>query len=161
MGICSFFGILHTTRREHECFCVSPTSRSGRRPSDDQREYVPWICHIWDYDIAATQCNTTRYAATQHIMCEYVATFLQLLLRHACLGLLIIGLLNIVTSDLCLARPANSLQSLSQDWVAVVVGRVHPVGIHGRKVLDLELNERRSEFGGVAELVREGIYEKG
>lgn len=63
-----------------------------------------------------------------------------------------------ITTNLLLAGPTNSLQSLGQDRVAVVVGGVHPVGIHGGEVLDLELDEGRGKFGGVAELVGEGVY---
>jgi hypothetical protein len=77
---------------------------------------------------------------------------LQLLLRHLCIGLLS------VSADLRLARPADSLQSLGQNGVAKVVGRVHPIGIHGGQVLDLEFDERRGNLGRVAELVGESIY---
>jgi hypothetical protein len=59
--------------------------------------------------------------------------------------------------DLCLTRPADSLKSLGQDGVAKVVGRVHPIGIHGGEVLDLEFDERRSNLGRVAKLVGESI----
>jgi hypothetical protein len=78
---------------------------------------------------------------------------LQLLLGHLCIGLLRIS------ADLCLARPADSLQSLGQDGVAKVVGRVHPIGIHGGQVLDLEFDERRGNLRRVAKLVGESIYD--
>jgi hypothetical protein len=65
---------------------------------------------------------------------------LQLLLRHLCIGLLS------VSTDLCLACPADSLQSLGQNGVAKVVGGVHPIGIHGGQILDLEFNERRGNL---------------
>lgn len=69
------------------------------------------------------------------------------------LGLNLFG----ITADLSLASPADGLQPFGQDGVAVVVSRVHPVSIHGGKVLDLELDERRSELVGVAELVGKGV----
>jgi hypothetical protein len=134
-----------------------PTLKLGRRPPDicKQAELCPGHVLI-GVETAATRLDTTRH----NIPCaKHLARFLQLLFGHACLGLRL-GLL-LVTSDLCLAGPTNSLQSLSQNGVAVVVGGVHPVGIHGRKVLDLELDEGRSEFGRVAELVGEGICAKG
>ena len=53
-------------------------------------------------------------------------------------------------ADLLLARPAHSLQPLSQDRVRVVVGRVHPISVHGGEVLDLEFDEGGGEFGCVA-----------
>lgn len=61
---------------------------------------------------------------------------LQFLLGHTCIGFL--G----ISTDLLLARPANSLESLGQDGVAKVVCRVHPIGIHGGQVLNLEFDER-------------------
>ena len=80
---------------------------------------------------------------------------LQFLFGYTCIGL---GVnLLIVATDLGLAGPANSLQSLGQNGVAVVVGRVHPVSVHGGQVLDLEFNEGRTKLSGVAELVGEGI----
>jgi hypothetical protein len=145
-------------QREHDCFVrFYPALRSGRRPPDicKQAELCPGHVLI-GVETAATRLDTTRH----NILCaKHLARSLQLFFGHACLGLRF-GLL-FVTSDLCLAGPANSLQSLSQNGVAVVISGVHPVGIHGRKVLDLELDEGRSEFGGVAELVGEGICVKG
>jgi hypothetical protein len=140
------------------CAFLYPVLRLGRRPPDicKQAEICPG--HV----LIGVETAATRLDATRHniLRAKHLARFLQLLLRHACLGFLRIGLL-LITSDLGLAGPTNSLQSLSQNGVAVVVSRVHPVGIHGRKVLDLELDEGRSEFGGVAELVGEGICAKG
>jgi hypothetical protein len=81
-----------------------------------------------------------------------VANNLQFLLGYTCIGLLL------VTADLGLAGPANSLQSLGQNGVAVVIRRVHPVSVHGGQVLNLQLDERRRELSRVAELVRESIY---
>jgi hypothetical protein len=76
---------------------------------------------------------------------------LQFLFGYTCIGLLI------VATDLGLAGPANGLQSLGENGVAVVVRRVHPVSVHGGQVLDLEFDEGRGELSGVAELVGEGI----
>lgn len=56
-----------------------------------------------------------------------------------------------------LRRPPYSLQPLRQNRVRVVVGRVHPVGIHTAQVLDLQLDKRGGEFAGVAETVGEFI----
>lgn len=36
-----------------------------------------------------------------------------------------------------------------------MVRGVHPVGVHGAQVLDLQLDERLCEFGAVAEFLRE------
>jgi hypothetical protein len=150
----------YDAQREHGCFVrfYIPTLKLGRHPpnSRKQADICPGYVLNWGVETAATRLDTAR---PNILHAKRLARFLQLLFGHACLGLRL-GLL-LVTSNLCLAGPANSLQPLGQNGVAVVVGGVHPVGIHGRKVLDLELNERRSEFGGVAELVREGIYEKG
>lgn len=41
--------------------------------------------------------------------------------------------------------------------MAEVVARVHPVGIHGGQVLDLELNQTPGKLGGVAKVLSESI----
>lgn len=41
--------------------------------------------------------------------------------------------------------------------MTVVKGRIHPISIHGTQILLLEFNERRSQFGCVAEGVGEGV----
>jgi len=38
-----------------------------------------------------------------------------------------------------------------------VVARIHPVGLHGAQVLNLELDERAGQLGLVAEVVGEGV----
>lgn len=76
---------------------------------------------------------------------------LQFLFGYACVGLLLIA------THLGLAGPANGLQSLGQNRVAVMVRRVHPVRVHGGQVLDLKFDEGRGKLSGVAELVGEGI----
>lgn len=54
-----------------------------------------------------------------------------------------------------IAVPSQGAQPLAQDRVAEVVGGVHPVGVHGAQVLDLELDERLGQLGAVAQLLRE------
>ena len=53
--------------------------------------------------------------------------------------------------------PAESAETFGQDGVGEVVAGVDPVGVHGAKVLDLQLDERFGEFRGVAELDGEGV----
>lgn len=54
-----------------------------------------------------------------------------------------------------IAVPPQGTQPLAQDRVAKVVRGVHPVGVHGAQVLDLELDERLGQLGAVAQLLRE------
>ena len=68
----------------------------------------------------------------------------------------LLAVLGHTTGDLA-TRPAQRLESLRQDRVRVVVAGVHPVGVHGAQVLDLQFEQRRGELLGVAQLHREGI----
>lgn len=95
--------------------------------------------------------DAKRLDATTAFTFKQGTTTLQFLFGRTC-----VSLLNI-SANLRLAGPANSLQSLGQNRVAVVVSRVHPVSIHGGQVLNLELNKGGRKFGRVAELVGEGI----
>ena len=60
-------------------------------------------------------------------------------------------------THLVLCGPSQSSKSLTEDWVAEVVGRVHPVGVHGGQVLDLELDQRSCELGRVAKILGKSI----
>lgn len=62
------------------------------------------------------------------------------------------------TANLLIAHPPHRLQPLRQNRMRVVVARVEEIGVHGGQILDLELDERGGEFGGVAEAVGEGVY---
>lgn len=92
-----------------------------------------------------------RHVAITACASRTASKTLQFLLGHACVGLLS------VSADLCLAGPANSLQSLGENGVAVVVSGVHPVSIHRGQVLDLEFDEGRGQLRRVTELVGESI----
>ena len=62
------------------------------------------------------------------------------------------------TTNLRVAFPPYSLESLGKDRMRVVVATVHPVRVHGAQVLDLEFDEAGGEGLGVAEGVGEGVY---
>jgi hypothetical protein len=53
--------------------------------------------------------------------------------------------------------PAEGIEALRQVRVREVVAGVHPVGVHGAKVLDLELEERAGELLRVTELLGKSI----
>jgi hypothetical protein len=40
----------------------------------------------------------------------------------------------------------------------VMVARIHPIRVHGAQILDLQLDERFGELGGVAELDSEFVW---
>ena len=93
-------------------------------------------------------CAVVRCARTQHynIHLQLVATArlnrsIGLLIHHALPALI--------------AMPPQSTKSLAQDRVAEVVRSVHPVGVHGAQVLDLQLDERLSQLTAVSEFLRE------
>lgn len=50
--------------------------------------------------------------------------------------------------------PSEGTQSLAEDRVAEVVARVHPVGVHGAQVLDLQLDKRLGQVAAVAQFLR-------
>ena len=55
--------------------------------------------------------------------------------------------------------PSESPQPLWKDGVREVVAGVHPVGVHGAQVLNLQFNEGAGELGGVSEFDGEFIYD--
>ena len=84
------------------------------------------------------------------------ATLTGLQLPVCCLdGLL--GIFRLQVSNLT-TLPSKGLETLGQDRVRVVVAGVHPVGIHGAEVLDLELKEGLGQFFRVSELLSKGIW---
>ena len=89
--------------------------------------------HDFIYDTAVLQLTTSGLA--------------RLLLQHFLLSL----------RNLLLAGPANGLQAFCEDGVRVMEARVHPVGIHAGKVLDLKLNQRAGQLSRVTELEREVV----
>lgn len=60
-------------------------------------------------------------------------------------------------SDALRTLPAKSLEALRKVRVGEVVAGVHPVGVHGAEVLDLELEQGAGELLGVAELLGKGV----
>ena len=70
---------------------------------------------------------------------------------------LLLSLIKHTLSDGLRALPAESLKTLRQMRVGEVVASIHPIGIHGAEVLDLELEEGAGKQHGVAELLRERI----
>lgn len=66
-------------------------------------------------------------------------------------------LLNVAGGGLAVADPADGLQALGEDRVRVVEAGVHPVGVHGGEVLDLQLDEGAAQLLGVAVVLGEGI----
>lgn len=60
-------------------------------------------------------------------------------------------------SDTLGTLPAKSLEALRKVRVGEVVAGIHPVGVHGAEVLNLELEQGAGEFLGVAELLGKGI----
>ncbi len=57
----------------------------------------------------------------------------------------LLAVLSLEASDLS-TLPAKSSEALGEDRVRVVVAGVHPVSIHGAQVLNLQLEQRRSEL---------------
>lgn len=55
--------------------------------------------------------------------------------------------------------PAQGAQALRQNGMREVVRAVHPVGVHGREVLHLQLDQGAREVARVAELLGELVYE--
>jgi hypothetical protein len=53
--------------------------------------------------------------------------------------------------------PTKGVKSLRQVRVGEVVAGIHPVGVHGAKVLDLEFEERAGELLRVTELLGKSI----
>jgi hypothetical protein len=78
---------------------------------------------------------------------------LQLTIR--CLGRLLAIL--VLELGLLLTLPVDRLQSLSQNWMRIVVARVEEVSVHGGKILDLELDEGLSKFCFVSEFEGEVV----
>lgn len=68
--------------------------------------------------------------------------------------LLVLGLL---AGQLLTAGPVHRAQALRQNGVRVVERRVEPVSVHGREVLDLQLEQRRAQLHAVAQINGEGI----
>jgi hypothetical protein len=66
---------------------------------------------------------------------------------------LLLRLVGDTLSDGLRSLPAKSVESLRQMRVRKVVAGVHPVGIHGAEVLNLELEERAGELLGVTKLL--------
>jgi hypothetical protein len=60
-------------------------------------------------------------------------------------------------SDALGALPAESLEALSEMGVGEVEAGIHPVGVHGAKVLNLELEERAGELLRIAQTLGEVI----
>jgi hypothetical protein len=89
--------------------------------------------HDFIYDTAVLQLTTSGLAS--------------LLLQH----------LLFLLRNLLFAGPANGLQALREDRVRVMEARIHPVGIHAREVLDLELDQRTGQLSRVTELEREVV----
>lgn len=67
------------------------------------------------------------------------------------------GLVGDTLGDALRALPAEGIKALRKVGVREVVAGVHPVGIHGAEVLDLELEERAGELLRVSELLGEGV----
>lgn len=67
------------------------------------------------------------------------------------------GLISDAVGDTLGALPAKGLEALRQMGVREVVAGVHPIGVHGAKVLDLELEKRASKLLGITKLLSEGI----
>jgi len=67
------------------------------------------------------------------------------------------GLISDAVGDTLGALPAKGLEALRQMGVREVVAGVHPIGVHGAKVLDLELEKRTSKLLGITKLLSEGI----
>lgn len=57
------------------------------------------------------------------------------------------------------ALPTQRTETFRENRVRVVVASVHPVSVHGSQILDLELEQRRSELVRVAESLRKGVCE--
>ena len=60
--------------------------------------------------------------------------------------------------NLLIAAPIHSFQALRQNWVRVVEAGIEPVGVHARKILDLQFDERSSKLAGISKLHSECIY---
>ena len=76
-------------------------------------------------------------------------------LSSACLrGLFALG---VRIFNLCISIPTQSAQPLRQDGVGEVIARIHPVGVHGAEVLDLQLDQGTSELRRVTQLLCELI----
>jgi hypothetical protein len=67
------------------------------------------------------------------------------------------GLISDTLSNAFGALPAKGLETLRQMGVREVVAGINPIGVHGAKVLDLELEERAGKLLGVTKLLSEGI----
>lgn len=67
------------------------------------------------------------------------------------------GLVGDTLGDALRTLPAEGIKALRKVGVREVVAGVHPVGIHGAEVLDLELEEGAGELLGVSELLGEGV----
>lgn len=93
------------------------------------------------------QCIRYTLRTKMHLQLVAAARFHDTVLLRA--SILELGLL--------LTSPLDRLQSLSQDGVGVVVARVEVICIHGRQILDLQLDERLRQFGLVAEVESEVV----
>lgn len=71
--------------------------------------------------------------------------------------LVVNGLISDTLGDTLRALPAKGLEALRKMGVREVVAGVHPIGVHGAKVLNLELEERAGKLLGVTKLLSESI----
>lgn len=76
---------------------------------------------------------------------------LQLIAPRYLFDALFISFLWLASIHLFRRLPAKGLQPLRKNGMRVVVACVHPVRVHSAQVLDLQLDERACQLGGVAQ----------